>query len=151
MRNMKQSIFNLSYTMDGYYIILNTKTQNLIRFPREQKSLIDEILQQNIKSVNPEILKILMEKGYIIDDDVDELKEIYKQCYELVNSNILYLTIMPTYTCNLACVYCFQHHIPGAIIDDIMVHKIINAVEKNIQKYSALYLEWFGGELLMLP
>lgn len=91
MRNMKQSIFNLSYTMDGYYIILNTKTQNLIRFPREQKSLIDEILQQNIKSVNPEILKILMEKGYIIDDDVDELKEIYKQCYELVNSNILYL------------------------------------------------------------
>lgn len=49
--------------MDGYYIILNTKTQNLIRFPREQKSLIDEILQQNIKSVNPEILKILMEKG----------------------------------------------------------------------------------------
>lgn len=149
MRNMKQSIFNLSYTMDGYYIILNTKTQNLIRFPREQKSLIDEILQQNIKSVNPEILKILMEKGYIIDDDVDELKEIYKQCYELVNSNILYLTIMPTYTCNLACVYCFQHHIPGAIIDDIMVHKIINAVEKNIQKYSALYLEWFGGEPLL--
>ena len=118
---MKQSKFNLSYIMDGYYIILNTKTRNLIRFPKDQKNIIDEILQQKRKSCSPEIQKMLIEKGYIIKDDVDELKEIYRQCNELVNSGILYLTIMPTYTCNLACIYCFQHHIPGAIINDVTV------------------------------
>ncbi|MCR2049038.1 radical SAM protein [Acetatifactor muris] len=146
---MKESRFNLAYCNEEYYVVLNTKTSHLIRFPVNQKEIISEILQQKSTLCDLEIHRVLAEKGFIVEDSTNELDEIYRECYELVNSKVLYLTVMPTYTCNLACIYCFQHHIPGAIINDNTMKNIIYAVEKNIGKYSALYVEWFGGEPLI--
>ena len=146
---MKASQFNLTYNYEKYYVLLNTKTKNVVRFPLEQSTLVDEVLAQNSFHSNSLIEEMLFEKGFLVHDNSNELDDIYKECYELVNSEILYLTIMPTYTCNLACVYCFQHHISDAIMDQITEKNIIMAVEKNINNYKALYVEWFGGEPLL--
>lgn len=146
---MKSSRFNITYICKDYYVIFNTKTKNIIKFPCEQKDLLDSILQGSDMNDFDSDYNVLYEKGFFIADEVDELKEMCVECQQLVDSNILYLTIMPTYTCNLACTYCFQHHVPGSIINWETVDKIIKVVEKNINKYTGLYVEWFGGEPLI--
>ena len=146
---MKASYYNLSYIYEDYYVLLNTNSKNIIRFPREHQKIIDDILAQTVIEGNNELIEILSKEGFVIPDNSNELDDLQRQCYELVNSETLYLTIMPTYTCNLACVYCFQHHIPGAIMNEATVKSIELAVAKNISKYKALYVEWFGGEPLV--
>ena len=146
---MKASYYNLSYIYEDYYVLLNTKTKNIIRFPREYQKLIDDILDKTAIVDNKELMEILAREKFLIPDNINELDDLHRQCYELVNSETLYLTIMPTYTCNLACVYCFQHHIPGAIMNATTVKSIELAVAKKISKYKALYVEWFGGEPLV--
>lgn len=95
---MKASQFNLTYNYEKYYVLLNTKTKNVVRFPLEQSTLVDEVLAQNSFHSNSLIEEMLFEKGFLVHDNSNELDDIYKECYELVNSEILYLTIMPTYT-----------------------------------------------------
>lgn len=146
---MKPSKFNLSFTHDNFYFMLNTKTKQVIRFPIEQKKLVEGISLEKEVMNKSNLKGILLEKGFIVPDEIDEVDEIRNRCYDLVNSKALFLTIMPTYTCNLACTYCFQHHIPGAIISNSIMRNVIKAVEKNINKYKAMYVEWFGGEPLL--
>ncbi len=146
---MKASQFNISYRYEDYYILFNTKTREIVRFPLKQQGLVDMLLRNEGEQYRDDIKIMLSKKGFMVPAQIDELEELRSQCYNLVNSKILYLTIMPTYTCNLSCIYCFQHHIQGAIIDDSTVEKIIKAVEKNIDGHEALYVEWFGGEPLV--
>lgn len=146
---MKASKYNLGYEYGEFYIILNTYSKNIIRFPASQQNRINEILKSKNTISDEKIKSMLLEKGFLIPDDFDELGSLAKECENLVNSKVLYLTILPTYTCNLACTYCFQHHIEGAIISERTVNQLILAIKRKIKGYKALYIEWFGGEPLL--
>ena len=146
---MKISKFNIAFTHDNFYFILNTNSKQIIRFPIEQKKLIEDFFLEEEITNKSNLTDVLLKKGFIIPKEFDETEGIRSRCYELVNSNTLFLTMMPTYTCNLACAYCFQHHIPGSIISNTVMENVINAVEKSIGKYKSMYVEWFGGEPLL--
>ena len=92
---MKASKYNLGYEYGEFYIILNTYSKNIIRFPASQQNRINEILKSKNTISDEKIKSMLLEKGFLIPDDFDELGSLAKECENLVNSKVLYLTIGP--------------------------------------------------------
>lgn len=146
---MKASNYLVKYIDDESYVVLSTKTRKILRFPLEEKDYVDSALDGNVDALCSEIKYMLSDEGFLVSEDTDEFYEMKQKRNELVNSDTLYLTIMSSYTCNLACIYCFQHHKQGAVMNFDTANSIINFVRNNINKYKAVYVEWFGGEPLI--
>lgn len=145
------SKYNLIFEYDERIIVYNTYYKTCGIFPKESKQEIYEIITsksiENIK-LKKELLDFLTDRKFIVLKENNNV-DLSEQCKKLVNSNILQLTIMPSYTCNFNCTYCFQKHISKAIMTSETAHNILLFVEKNIHKFDGIYVEWFGGEPLV--
>lgn len=146
---MKASNYLVKYVDGDYYVVISTKSRKAVRFPLEEIDYVERLLNGEISLANDEVVNALWKDGFLVSDESDEIYEMKQKCIELVNSDTLYLTIMPAYTCNLACIYCFQHHKSGAVMSSETSQSLINFVRKSIGKYKAIYVEWFGGEPLV--
>lgn len=61
---------------------------------------------------------------------------------------MLNFIIMPTDDCNFRCPYCYEDHIKRNMTIEYM-DKIALFVDKNIDRFRGLKVEWFGGEPLL--
>lgn len=134
--------------MDQYYIynvlskncdLVSSKIYNLL-----VNKKIDKIL------VNPFLKEKMIEKGYIIDDTINEMEYIeYKYNSIVWDSEVLDLTFIMTHACNFQCIYCYQKEEKKSFSIDA-IKKIKRFIERetknNIKK---VYINWFGGEPLL--
>jgi uncharacterized protein len=90
----------------------------------------------------------LVHDGFFVDVDTDEhtLGELayYDQIYE----NTLDVTILASEQCNFRCKYCYEDFKRGNITENI-IESFLLFIKRNIQKYSQLFIDWFGGEPLL--
>lgn len=100
-----------------------------------------------IKNGSQKLYDLLVQGGFIIPDNADEIQAIRNLYTEYVNSKNYFLIIMPTLDCNFKCHYCVQSHVPSQ-----MSETTVKKVERHIQfmieseRITSLTLEWFGGE-----
>lgn len=118
-----------------------------------------EILS-NINNINLEELEELSEEdkklisdmklgSYIIDDDMDELKQLkFRNRVGKFSDSSMGLTIAPTLNCNFKCPYCYEtpksHLMSNEIQEGLLA--LIDRSAKGIKK---LNVSWYGGEPLM--
>lgn len=94
----------------------------------------------------------LKKLGFYQEDRVNEVVQALKNTKkEQKDFKTLNITLVPTFACNLSCVYCYQNGLKNDIISDKNLEIFIKFVEKRLIKYESktFHLSWFGGEPLL--
>ncbi|KNF07894.1 hypothetical protein CLPU_11c00630 [Gottschalkia purinilytica] len=150
---MKKSKYNKIWTMDnGVKIAFNSMSCALAEIDDSFMEIYNNIENISVSQLDEDKKQLLnqMEEGhYIIDDELDELKQIkfrhYKGKYE---NNGLGLTIAPTLACNFKCPYCYETPDPK-IMNESVQNAIINMVDESMKRSDSLDITWYGGEPLL--
>jgi uncharacterized protein len=106
------------------------------------------VLRTGKQPDDSKLLTSLIEDGYFVDDDCDERllgEMIYNSA---IYANTLDITILVSEQCNFRCVYCYEDFKRGNITEEVM-DSFLLFVKNNIHKYSAVKINWFGGEPLL--
>lgn len=146
---MKLSRYNIIINKGDYAYWYNSLSRRYFKIPKGISDKIVGVMKINEDEVClPLILKEkLIDGGFLIDRNIDELKIVRDRSKEAINSKEYFLIILPTLNCNYHCWYCIQDHIESKMSPDIMerIKKHIDYMI-NIEKIEALNLDWFGGE-----
>lgn len=142
----KRSKFNIIRSINGKQILYNTYSGHIMEM---NDTDIHYMLDSDLANINSEKKEGYLKQGFIVDSDVNEddiIDELRKKY--IVESETLYLYLLPTEECNFRCVYCYEQ------FKHVWMHKciqdsIIEYVRQNIKKYKYLRVEWFGGEPLL--
>lgn len=126
---------------DDGLLILNTVSSELI--------LISE---EDWNNPNPEIKKELVEKHFLVPENMDDKKYIDQLrvllSMALRSNAITYYTILPTSCCNARCFYCFESEYKQTTMSEETAQKTVDfIVEKSLGK--KVKLAWFGGEPML--
>lgn len=142
---MKKSKYNYLVSMrENQTLLFNTRNHALVELDDETlKNYLNDTLDSNV-------IAPMSEFGFLIENDVDELKEMeadYEKTCE--NSSQMKLTIMTTERCNFRCPYCYQNHEAKDMTlenADILCEFLKNVHKKQTHTVD---LSWFGGEPLL--
>ena len=110
---------------------------------------------QHGEILNKDFSAYLLERGYIFENQEDmntSIDKAYKEFKEEVNQSLVQLMLVPTYSCNLACTYCFQHGIDGrpTLISKETVDAFFDYAKTNFsQGTQKPFITLFGGEPLV--
>lgn len=106
----------------------------------------------DIKNMQPVFYKQLLEGGFLVDDFVDEVKQIVdyglKKCTE---KSEYYLIINPTMNCNFKCWYCYEAHSGYTKMSSETLKKVLRLIDRlyNSELINKIHLSFFGGEPLL--
>jgi len=149
----KLSQFNIFFKYADKYIGYNTYNQELITIEPLLYELItsaDEV--DELKNIHSEFYYFLMEKGFIVDEKINEVKKV-KKLMNLIdyNDSSYELTINSTMNCNFKCWYCYENHIIKSKLSDSVKKSIVNHAKIILENKSIkeFHLSWFGGEPLL--
>lgn len=107
-------------------------------FDVESLNLSQNIVEQFVKG------KVFVETCE--DDDFYELKKFlrYKQAF---SQNRLGLVLVPTFTCNFKCPYCYEDNLPHLSMGNEVIDAIISFIKNKGQ--NNIDICWHGGEPLI--
>ncbi len=111
-------------------------------------------LEQGLE-IDGEMTEYLLERGYLFKDRKSyeqSLENAYEEFQSEVKDAQVQLMLIPTYSCNLACTYCFQHGIDGK--PKLISREIVDAFfdyarEEFANAKIKPFITLFGGEPLM--
>lgn len=147
----KASQFNILKEISGQYILFNTFTREILSLSENEYHCYNA--GNFIYDGGNEFIGALIDKGFIVCDDIDELKR-YKEVlgvYRLVstdpNKKIVQYKIFATTYCNARCFYCFEegmtyNHMTLETAENVVQYILKTCVDGIITLY------WFGGEPL---
>lgn len=150
---MKLSKYNFILYDSTYSYWFNALTRRFFRLSIHLGKKLEIMLNNNAHEIEEKAnffyLK-LKECGFLIDDEIDELKIIRQNNDLSIHNKDYFLIILPTLNCNFSCWYCIQNHIPSKMSNDT-VENIMKHIDFMIEKkkITSLHLDWFGGEPLM--
>lgn len=143
-----------------YNFLLNTDTQTVIyNLYNDELALIDPVLQNlyetnecsGIAEAHPEFHEFLVNKGFLVEDDIDES---FRQRMDWSNEqgDNFSITINPTLNCNMRCWYCYEDHNKHTVMGEEVVSSIKALIDKKTRSQSFKHLDicFFGGEPLLL-
>ena len=153
---MRESFYNIFFTFESKKIAYNCISDDFLilepfLYELFQASIKEEKLEE-LKEIHYDFYTALLEKGFIIENSINELEEIKKISYETdFNNKNFSLIINPTMNCNFKCWYCYETHIKNSKLSETNVERIISFIKNTIdnsciKKFS---LHWFGGEPLL--
>lgn len=132
---------------NGELYLVDTYNSNIFKVkPEQAQDFLDTYKMIDGKQ---EILSILEEKKILYDEEVTEILDydgLYEKFMKDMNED-LSLTLLPTEGCNFRCMYCYEEH-ESKVMSKEVQDAVVAFVEKNIDKYKAIRIEWFGGEPL---
>src|SRR5690606_26374372 len=113
---MKFSQFNTEVAYTDKYVLYNALKNQFLYINPLIKELINASRDHNdlhgLERIHPTLFETLKDKGFIINDDYDELQEVIaiRERVDLENETSFHLTINPTMNCNFSCWYCYESH-----------------------------------------
>lgn len=149
IRNGVKGMYKLSKF--NYYQVFNNELLlfNTLNGPNSLCKFTNILeLNNNLEKLNEKEIKKLVDRGIIINDDIDECNLLEKRFYEFLYPNDFEFIVNVTENCNFLCKYCFESH-EKIIIDTKTEENICSYILKNIDKYNKINISWFGGEPLL--
>ena len=147
---MKVSKYNIIRKYEDKILVYNSFSKSSILLEKDS----DTSCFENIDSFNKlseEEKSILINNGFVISDDRDELSEIkYTFEQKFFENDTLTIALVPTLACNFACPYCFEKNLSCGK-DNIKKYFecLKKYAEKNFKKHKLIQLSLFGGEPLI--
>lgn len=149
---LKPSMFNyITYNRNEDMLLYNAFVgcNSFSKVKKEDCKKIEQILSDScIVNSDEQIIKNLVNRGFLVDFEVDEKKTLKYKALEFVCDNLLHLTIFTTGQCNFRCKYCCEDFAHPQMSKDAQ-QRIIQFIEKNIRLYKGVQIDWFGGEPLL--
>ncbi|TWI94577.1 uncharacterized protein JN11_04687 [Mucilaginibacter frigoritolerans] len=155
---MKISRYNTFFPYEDKIIGFNAlKNDFIILMPELYEMLKSAIHFKNLdelKDIHEDFYNHLVDKGFIVDIDFDELNEVKRMVQEVdhENEHVFQLTINPTMNCNFKCWYCYETHIRQSKMNvDVIssVGKLMQKIVDEKKDLRAFSINWFGGEPLL--
>ena len=93
----------------------------------------------------------LLDKGFLVDDEADELSEILSAHRQARQSRErLELLLAPSMACNLDCFYCFESNRYAGRMSAAVQANIVRLVRRAFEAGTGrLEVTWYGGEPLL--
>ena len=177
----RHTLFYNDYPKPGEYLVFNTRTQAIMELNQQVKDLIERVTSspmgntplnplllegtcmgksplergRGVSSEEQDYINTLKDSGIIIEDNVDETK-ILEHWFNQIKyqSKTLDVTILTTYQCNFACVYCFEERVKqNKSLDQTTAAQIIEWLKHKVEekRQEVLRVVFYGGEPLMNP
>ena len=148
---MKQSFYNflLNVPQIKDTIIYNSKTNYLAILTENEALKFKEDLKQ--EDWNEESWKQMIEAGFIVPKDIDEIEEIECEMNQgRFSNNHLSLTIAPTADCNFRCKYCYEkNNLDNQYMESETIDSIVKFIQSKAEEFKYLNVCWYGGEPLL--
>lgn len=147
---MKFSRFNVWSLGDQGLVLFNTLTCALALFENvNAKKMLDALEKRTIKEIPEEFLEAMIEDGYLVDDDRNELDAIKNACAERQSRiDECSLCVILTMACNFKCFYCFEEN-RNEQLSEIEANKVRLMFRKLCSSAKKIEVDWFGGEPLL--
>lgn len=148
---MKPSEYNMFVPCERGFAAFNTLTGSILFVDEEMKNVLES---EKLDQLPEEHLDTLSQVGFIISDDFDENQYLSYRLKSLIYSSAnATFSVLPTYSCNLACPYCYEgsgeihrgtmtEDMTAQIIQGIKAHCVNNGIHN-------LGLTLYGGEPLL--
>ena len=155
---MKYSKFNNFFNYEDKKIGYNAFSNEFLLLDPELFDILEASKRENdfdeLNNIHPEFYNHLIEIGFIIQNDVDEIENVKKLVREIdfENETTYQLTINPTMNCNFKCWYCYETHIKASKMSQETILSVTKFVDNLLIEKSKLehfHLSWFGGEPLL--
>lgn len=147
---MKLSKFNIIFKHRNQLYITNTLSKSILQIDEK----CEEIIKQNlIDNLTCEEQDILLKRGFLVQDELDEIGLLRYQSNKLKHSKEeMEFVIAPTLSCNFKCSYCFEMPRKGFMSEETQ-QKVIDFVIKKTrtEENKKIHIIWFGGEPLLYP
>ncbi len=130
--------------IQSFSIVENEKVNIFKRNILEQKEILPN-------TENEVLISILSNKGFIVEENVDEYSLYNAKFYESVYAGSWQLIILPTHKCNFRCKYCYENteFRSKKEMNREEADRILKYIQKNAVFYPKLKVAWFGGEPLL--
>lgn len=126
-------------------LIFNTLSNSLIKV---NQYLYKKIINNDIKSIEKNDLKKLLDKKVFVNNDNFEINRIlFESNMARYSKALLKLTIIPTYSCNFNCTYCYEKERPNITWNS----KIRQAIKEYLiySNFNKNHITFYGGEPLL--
>lgn len=148
---MKKSEYNYYVPYNEGLIFMNGITEATFWVDNQNAASVRQIIEHpNDYPQYDKFLSKLINQGFVLNDDVNEL-EIIDAKYRISRMAFEYsIMILPTYQCNLRCWYCVQSH-ENSWLTDEQIERIKRLIINRISdpEITRLNISWFGGEPLL--
>lgn len=151
--NYKASQFNIMVPVENSneIILFNSKETSFVVLDEEHQGFINSINELN--TYNEEIVSNLVELGFLVDENLNEIDCIKEETKKARLSNeSLSITIATTLDCNMNCSYCFENasKTKKYLTKDV-ADKVINHISTRLSEgtFKKLMIIWTGGEPLL--
>jgi uncharacterized protein len=154
MRLIKPSSYNYRTTLPaGIGLLFNFYSLRLMGVSPKQAESVGSILDQPNavpeKKKDARLRQLLIDKGFLIDDEVDELD--YLKCFHhqaCTQTRNFSLTILPSLACNFRCTYCYESPSRAAMSTEVQ-DALVSLVRQRVVQNGSFLVTWFGGEPLL--
>lgn len=132
----------------GYIFDTRKETVTVVSLP-----LFRAIETGSFKGIPASALATLFHKGVLVPDSKNETQQVHEQILNRRIHHDLRLVLVPTYSCNLRCSYCYAKQATAAASDHLPQWQddVIDFIKKRLalKKEKHLTLALFGGEPLL--
>ncbi|MBS4534520.1 SPASM domain-containing protein [Clostridium sp. D2Q-14] len=136
----------------GEKLIYNSFNGSFCKMNKEAQAKYHNVQKKeefNIDECDDSDIIMMLEQGFLIEEDIDELALLKVRRYDAkFDNNVLSLTIAPTLNCNMDCPYCIEDK-KDLVINDITKNNILKFVKERIDYLKHLSITWYGGEPLL--
>lgn len=145
----KPSMYNHRLYDLGKLILYNSLSGTKMKVSNIEKAKdIEEILNKKEILDDCTLVKYLFNNGFIVKVNEDEKRKAQLLKLDKIINKNLRLIIMPTEQCNFRCQYCYEGFKLGKM-DIKHQNGIIKFIQRNINNYTGIHLDWYGGEPLL--
>lgn len=155
MKRSRYSLLINDFPAPGKTLLFSTLTQAQAAVGSELRAVIDGLPARSDNGVADAPLARLRSLGIIVDDDADEAAGLEQWFARLhAGDGVLKPTVLTTYACNLACVYCVEEGVrdPVFMDEDAARRAAAYVLERARRQGSTrIALTFYGGEPLLNP
>lgn len=143
-------IFRMS---DGTNLVYNSLTNSFLEVGDDVYNVLNDndTMPAALQLLSNDDLRILQENKIIVgvgEDDAFLNEHQYETNVADYNSEYLFLTLVPTLSCNCSCNYCFEKSKNGGVMSSQTIDALMSFVNTH-QRVKGIHLVWFGGEPLL--
>lgn len=149
---MKKSRYNVLVKEGRQFLLFNAATDCLSVLDPKLETLYSQEDIEHINDRHPEFYQFLCNRGFLVDDNIDEAGEYIKSLEKKDASKESFgITINPTLNCNMRCWYCYEKHNSRANMKKEVFDSVIRLVQNKVAEpeLKSLSISFFGGEPLL--
>jgi len=154
-RPWKPSVFNVIHREAGRYYYFNSVSTAVFSLDPAQHEFARNCLAEieaKGRCSSAAIEELLAQGSFLVPRYHDEYEDEHQRFLEVKRrEDWAFLSIAPTFSCNLRCDYCFQagRQGPRVLMDPKVAQCLAALFEELAERVQGLAVLWFGGEPLL--